>query len=149
MQEAAAAGTMRLLRTPRRPLSQRSSALAEHPAHVDDFLPEALRFTAPAPLVDIGANLTHESFARDLPRSEEHTSELQSRPHLACRLLLEKKKGTLTKLTLVSTRATQRHGYRPKARKASKPHARRARMHGQHAASANLGIALPAVALSL
>src|SRR5690554_7750547 len=27
---------------------------------------------------------------RDL-RSEEHTSELQSRPHLVCRLLLEKK----------------------------------------------------------
>src|SRR5690554_5628493 len=26
------------------------------------------------------------------PRSEEHTSELQSRPHLVCRLLLEKKK---------------------------------------------------------
>src|SRR5690554_7224560 len=27
-----------------------------------------------------------------LLRSEEHTSELQSRPHLVCRLLLEKKK---------------------------------------------------------
>src|SRR5690625_6097889 len=27
------------------------------------------------------------------PRSEEHTSELQSRGHLVCRLLLEKKKG--------------------------------------------------------
>src|SRR6266498_5451994 len=27
-----------------------------------------------------------------LTRSEEHTSELQSRPHLVCRLLLEKKK---------------------------------------------------------
>src|SRR3989442_2880155 len=26
-----------------------------------------------------------------LDRSEEHTSELQSRPHLVCRLLLEKK----------------------------------------------------------
>src|SRR3989442_11898660 len=29
-------------------------------------------------------------------RSEEHTSELQSRPHLVCRLLLEKKKNTET-----------------------------------------------------
>src|SRR5690554_6962591 len=29
-------------------------------------------------------------------RSEEHTSELQSRPHLVCRLLLEKKKNTQT-----------------------------------------------------
>src|SRR5437870_5999539 len=32
--------------------------------------------------------------ARDLRRSEEHTSELQSRGHLVCRLLLEKKKKT-------------------------------------------------------
>src|SRR2546429_6036112 len=29
------------------------------------------------------------------PRSEEHTSELQSRLHLVCRLLLEKKKNRL------------------------------------------------------
>src|SRR5690554_7600765 len=28
---------------------------------------------------------------RSFQRSEEHTSELQSRPHLVCRLLLEKK----------------------------------------------------------
>src|SRR2546429_7170069 len=31
-------------------------------------------------------------------RSEEHTSELQSRLHLVCRLLLEKKKTTLTSI---------------------------------------------------
>src|SRR6266498_4420833 len=30
-------------------------------------------------------------------RSEEHTSELQSRPHLVCRLLLEKKKKQKTR----------------------------------------------------
>src|SRR5687768_18484911 len=36
----------------------------------------------------MNANLT----ASFLPRSEEHTSELQSRLHLVCRLLLEKKK---------------------------------------------------------
>src|SRR5437870_6522046 len=29
------------------------------------------------------------------PRSEEHTSELQSRGHLVCRLLLEKKKDSI------------------------------------------------------
>src|SRR3712207_7995650 len=29
---------------------------------------------------------------REVPRSEEHTSELQSRQYLVCRLLLEKKK---------------------------------------------------------
>src|SRR2546422_1980796 len=32
--------------------------------------------------------------ARRDPRSEEHTSELQSRLHLVCRLLLEKKKNS-------------------------------------------------------
>src|SRR2546429_6612833 len=32
-------------------------------------------------------------------RSEEHTSELQSRLHLVCRLLLEKKKKTYTAIT--------------------------------------------------
>src|SRR5258708_8688381 len=32
------------------------------------------------------------------PRSEEHTSELQSPDHLVCRLLLEKKKTTLPPL---------------------------------------------------
>src|SRR3989442_7478162 len=31
-------------------------------------------------------------------RSEEHTSELQSRPHLVCRLLLEKKKSISLRL---------------------------------------------------
>src|SRR2546429_1070008 len=35
---------------------------------------------------------------RILQRSEEHTSELQSRLHLVCRLLLEKKKHQLTRL---------------------------------------------------
>src|SRR3712207_8838939 len=35
---------------------------------------------------------------RSLCRSEEHTSELQSRQYLVCRLLLEKKKKTVYKL---------------------------------------------------
>src|SRR2546422_7051287 len=37
-----------------------------------------------------------------LGRSEEHTSELQSRLHLVCRLLLEKKKNRVYSRTLVS-----------------------------------------------
>src|SRR5690554_7021844 len=37
--------------------------------------------------------------AEHLARSEEHTSELQSRPHLVCRLLLEKKKAAQTRIT--------------------------------------------------
>src|SRR2546429_1510177 len=36
-------------------------------------------------------------------RSEEHTSELQSRLHLVCRLLLEKKKKTMTRSHLSRT----------------------------------------------
>src|SRR3712207_7319509 len=35
---------------------------------------------------------------RRRPRSEEHTSELQSRQYLVCRLLLEKKKKTINKI---------------------------------------------------
>src|SRR3712207_8237036 len=38
---------------------------------------------------------------RALDRSEEHTSELQSRQYIACRLLLEKKKMTLTMPLLI------------------------------------------------
>src|SRR3989442_9560133 len=35
-------------------------------------------------------------------RSEEHTSELQSRPHLVCRLLLEKKKNVVALYACIS-----------------------------------------------
>src|SRR5207302_2994799 len=38
------------------------------------------------------ASLSHFFFGGVLHRSEEHTSELQSRENLVCRLLLEKKK---------------------------------------------------------
>src|SRR3989442_9750052 len=56
------------------------------------------RLDRDSPLGD--ARLPHRSRVNALvaplairgPRSEEHTSELQSRPHLVCRLLLEKKK---------------------------------------------------------
>src|SRR2546429_6128969 len=46
--------------------------------------------TCPRQLAAFRRNLSqYHSIA---PRSEEHTSELQSRLHLVCRLLLEKKK---------------------------------------------------------
>src|SRR3712207_8348637 len=64
---------------------------------------------APAPGVSSGAAIAamQEILARELPagigyewtdltRSEEHTSELQSRQYLVCRLLLEKKKTIIT-----------------------------------------------------
>src|SRR2546425_7269208 len=38
------------------------------------------------------ADVAGQPFARQNPRSEEHTSELQSLAYLVCRLLLEKKK---------------------------------------------------------
>src|SRR5215813_15236185 len=41
-------------------------------------------------------------------RSEEHTSELQSRPHLVCRLLLEKKKKKRT-LRLLRTKKKKKN----------------------------------------
>src|SRR5690554_7558642 len=55
-------------------------------------------------IIDIGGELNYLGYTIDYfhnsidgkirayGRSEEHTSELQSRPHLVCRLLLEKKK---------------------------------------------------------
>src|SRR3989442_3153975 len=47
---------------------------------VSSFPPEVTSFSCALNTVYIGR------------RSEEHTSELQSRPHLVCRLLLDKKK---------------------------------------------------------
>src|SRR5687768_18252333 len=52
--------------------------------------------TARSPFFRTGPSLrrccSESTLPRDGPRSEEHTSELQSRLHLVCRLLLEKKK---------------------------------------------------------
>src|SRR5437660_4614909 len=67
-------------------LFRSGSELNDWPAHcgtlliVAKLLPFLLRVRVRAPIV---ASRT---------RSEEHTSELQSRGHLVCRLLLEKKK---------------------------------------------------------
>src|SRR5690606_39499272 len=43
----------------------------------------------------LGTLLSHTGVAERILRSEEHTSELQSREHLVCRLLLEKEKHIL------------------------------------------------------
>src|SRR6266508_6298586 len=40
-------------------------------------------------------------------RSEEHTSELQSRGHLVCRLLLEKKKNTIQRTLTIKKQKNQ------------------------------------------
>src|SRR5690554_5990753 len=72
----------------------------------DAETPEAKKIIdmAPAGKIDPGAAISIKPISRTgseriiryafeyARRSEEHTSELQSRPHLVCRLLLEKKK---------------------------------------------------------
>src|SRR5690554_7133748 len=49
-----------------------------------------VRFIGPFQLKG-GSSAKHKISVPNYIRSEEHTSELQSRPHLVCRLLLEKK----------------------------------------------------------
>src|SRR2546422_1962465 len=53
-------------------------------------------YTGGQPMGKLLIRLTDQQFSHGLAagvwRSEEHTSELQSRLHLVCRLLLEKKK---------------------------------------------------------
>jgi len=58
------------------------------------FVSQALDFTGSTPWTQ--NNLL--AYVTYLPRSEEHTSELQSRQYLVCRLLLEKKKLSLRDL---------------------------------------------------
>src|SRR2546422_4999789 len=61
--------------------------------------------TAPGPgRGAVARGVVPAAAAGTTPRSEEHTSELQSRLHLVCRLLLEKKKKKNYKSTLAERR---------------------------------------------
>src|SRR5215510_16216753 len=51
---------------------------------------------------ELGDGVAHQE------RSEEHTSELQSRGHLVCRLLLEKKKQTTYRDTFIQKHTQQK-----------------------------------------
>src|SRR5690554_6960874 len=66
------------------------------------------------PYQDNLSSLIHE-------RSEEHTSELQSRPHLVCRLLLEKKKSRAPRVTApaLSVRCARRQPWSYRVRRRS------------------------------
>src|SRR3712207_7603040 len=55
-----------------------------------------------ANLVSVRRPAQHEVVDVHAPRSEEHTSELQSRQYLVCRLLLEKKNKTYSHKLLSS-----------------------------------------------
>src|SRR2546429_1597594 len=63
------------------------------------------------PTCTASARPSKKKFARTRARSEEHTSELQSRLHLVCRLLLEKKKNTIFDLTHQMLNARARHEF--------------------------------------
>src|SRR2546422_7639224 len=59
----------------------------------------------------VGGDLTRDALHEPavlLERSEEHTSELQSRLHLVCRLLLEKKKTTIHPVPLKNSSSFSR-----------------------------------------
>src|SRR5690554_296546 len=67
-------------------------------SHVDQSITNPLDFVmtnviGTVNLLNAAKHIWNGDF-EDKRRSEEHTSELQSRPHLVCRLLLEKKKNT-------------------------------------------------------
>src|SRR5690625_5312600 len=55
----------------------------------------------------IGSYFHPDHKRQQQPRSEEHTSELQSRGHLVCRLLLEKKKNNKTNNPLTRQNTTE------------------------------------------
>src|SRR5215204_2169274 len=59
--------------------------------------PLSARALSRIPLVPIPAG-DHSDRLKPRPRSEEHTSELQSHSDLVCRLLLEKKKKQLSQM---------------------------------------------------
>src|SRR5690554_7084862 len=60
----------------------------------NDALLVANKLGIPFQVIDLSKEYRERivEYMFDEYRSEEHTSELQSRPHLVCRLLLEKKK---------------------------------------------------------
>src|SRR3989442_5399754 len=74
----------------------RSVTAARQRRHVDVVLRRVLRLGR-GQLVEFGLQV-EELDEGQRQRSEEHTSELQSRPHLVCRLLLEKKKNTIIRV---------------------------------------------------
>src|SRR6266498_4265920 len=70
------------------------------------LFPYTTLFQSPSPSTFPRASSSRPTWSSRSPkpcrrRSEEHTSELQSRPHLVCRLLLEKKKPQPIHLLLV------------------------------------------------
>src|SRR5947199_1391309 len=77
--------------------TRRSSDLLERQGYAAAFQdPEVLKAIQNGPIGAIAITVVEwsgqDQQMQVIPRSEEHTSELQSLRHLVCRLLLEKKK---------------------------------------------------------
>ena len=78
----------------------------DNPEMTDAVASEMFAEVVPCCISD-GSTSTLTIVARtELIRSEEHTSELQSRRNLVCRLLLEKKKTALATCRLVASHTT-------------------------------------------
>src|SRR3712207_7894339 len=76
-------------------LATRVDAMRTHLAALGAALPRL-----PHELWQATGQLSQELRSRSIFRSEEHTSELQSRQYLVCRLLLEKKRHTAVLVAL-------------------------------------------------
>src|SRR5690606_40580499 len=74
----------------------------ENPGFINRWLYKKLK-EEPVYLSDVETNAVKDLLLNRLERSEEHTSELQSRENLVCRLLLEKKKKNKNITSTVST----------------------------------------------
>src|SRR5690349_23333751 len=74
------------------------SVRGEKMSRVHDALRRAEEAGPAAQEFGIGTARTTETRSADFIRSEEHTSELQSRRDLVCRLLLEKKKKLIERI---------------------------------------------------
>src|SRR2546422_3596156 len=73
----------------------RSERWTVAPKHASGSMTSCSRFVVHRAWVDPPSDIDRQPMATGF-RSEEHTSELQSRLHLVCRLLLEKKKNKQT-----------------------------------------------------
>src|SRR3712207_8326037 len=84
-----------MIRRPPRSTLFPYTTLFRSQASIQKLAKEAVKLVKGIKVVGLGSGSTVGFIVREmakLPRSEEHTSELQSRQYLVCRLLLEKKK---------------------------------------------------------
>src|SRR5258707_11156486 len=78
----------------------RSSATTVHRPGIEALEPRSSEMNQPIALRELPITLKSEGRPlQSVMRSEEHTSELQSRQYLVCRLLLEKKYSSTERLS--------------------------------------------------